>query len=126
RAIVRARPIRNTVQLATLISACLGGRRGNLRGSSRKRGGARWTGARAIHATRIHPATRTFQALRIAVNNELGALSEFLRHVPGCLSVGGRVVIISFHSLEDRIVKQQFREWERAGEMVLLTRHVVP
>jgi 16S rRNA (cytosine1402-N4)-methyltransferase len=58
---------------------------------------------------KIDPATRTFQALRIAVNNELGKLEEFLKILPICLTVGGRALIISFHSLEDRLVKQTFR-----------------
>ncbi|MFA5536577.1 MAG: 16S rRNA (cytosine(1402)-N(4))-methyltransferase RsmH, partial [Bacillota bacterium] len=56
----------------------------------------------------LHPATRTFQALRIAVNNELGVLSETLKKVANFLNPGGRLVIISFHSLEDRLVKQNF------------------
>ena len=63
----------------------------------------------------IHPATRVFQALRIAVNDELGALQRFLSILPMCLKPGGRVGIISFHSLEDRPVKQAFRNrdvWE--------------
>jgi 16S rRNA (cytosine1402-N4)-methyltransferase len=63
--------------------------------------------------------------LRIAVNHELDSLDQFLRVVPGCLSAGGRLVIISFHSLEDRIVKRQFQSWQREGTMRTLTRHVV-
>jgi 16S rRNA (cytosine1402-N4)-methyltransferase len=60
----------------------------------------------------IDPATRVFQALRIAVNDELGALDRFLAVLPKCLKPGGRVVIISFHSLEDRRVKHTFRDRE--------------
>ncbi len=59
---------------------------------------------------RIDPATRTFQALRIAVNDELGALRDILQSLPRCVRPGGRVAIISFHSLEDRLVKQAFRD----------------
>jgi len=123
RAIVRARPIRNTKELAELIAACLGGGRDSSRRHYRRRGGS-GAGARTIKVP-IHPATKTFQALRIAVNHELDHLAAFLHHVPECLSAGGRVVIISFHSLEDRIVKRQFQDWQRNGRMRTLTRHVV-
>jgi len=60
---------------------------------------------------RIHPATRTFQALRIAVNQELENLKVFLVHAIDCLKPGGRLCIVSFHSLEDRIVKEHFKAW---------------
>jgi 16S rRNA (cytosine1402-N4)-methyltransferase len=62
---------------------------------------------------RIHPATKTFQALRIAVNDELSSLHRVIQEGVGCLKEGGRFVILSFHSLEDRIVKNQFRSWEK-------------
>lgn len=90
RAIVRARPLRTTVELAGVIARAGGGRR-----------------------RRIHPATRTFQALRIAVNDELGALRDALSQAVDVLGRGGRLVAISFHSLEDRIVKQFFQQESR-------------
>jgi 16S rRNA (cytosine1402-N4)-methyltransferase len=90
RAIVdarRRRPLRTTDELATLVAGAVGGR-----GSQR-----------------IHPATRTFQALRIAVNDELGQLERFVEPAVRALRPGGRIAIISFHSLEDRIVKHSLR-----------------
>jgi len=74
---------------------------------------------------RIHPATRTFQALRIFVNRELDDLKALLEAAPQILKPGGRVVVISFHSLEDRIVKDAFREGDRAGYFRLLTKKPV-
>src|SRR6202050_707997 len=95
RAIVRSRPIRTTKQLVEVVSAA----------------------ARSMNQKheRIHPATRTFQALRIFVNRELDDLKALLEASPGVLKPGGRLVVISFHSLEDRIVKDAFRESGNKG-----------
>jgi 16S rRNA (cytosine1402-N4)-methyltransferase len=72
--------------------------------------------------SRVHPATRVFQALRIAVNRELSELEKFLHEAPHWLEPAGRLVIISYHSLEDRLVKHQFLSWEKAGVMRRLTK----
>ena len=75
----------------------------------------------------LHPAARTFQALRILVNDELGSLRELLRVAPYCLRPGGRIGIISFHSGEDRLVKQSFRDGVRNGIYQTATKNpIVP
>jgi 16S rRNA (cytosine1402-N4)-methyltransferase len=74
---------------------------------------------------RIDPATRTFQALRIWINRELDSLDTFIGDAVSALRPGGRVAIISFHSLEDRIVKHTFRAFDRDGRVRLLTRRPI-
>jgi 16S rRNA (cytosine1402-N4)-methyltransferase len=97
----RTRRIRTTTELARVISEAVP--------------------PRARHG-RLHPATRVFQALRIAVNDELAALEEILADLPGLLNPGGRAVIITFHSLEDRLVKRAFAEGAREARWTLLTK----
>jgi 16S rRNA (cytosine1402-N4)-methyltransferase len=103
RAIVRARPITTTAELARVVSAA----------------------APSMKGDKIHPATRTFQALRIRVNNELGEIRTLLESAPSLLKPGGRLVVISFHSLEDRIVKDAFREAGRNKVFEVLTKKPV-
>jgi 16S rRNA (cytosine1402-N4)-methyltransferase len=103
RAIVRSRPIQTTAQLAEVILAA----------------------ARPMKHERIHPATRTFQALRIFVNHELVDLRALLEAAPRTLRPGGRLVVISFHSLEDRIVKDALREGAKQGRYRLLVKKPV-
>jgi 16S rRNA (cytosine1402-N4)-methyltransferase len=98
RAIVRARPIRSTLHLADVVE-------------------------RAVPRTgRLHPATKTFMALRMAVNDEPGELRRLLDAGPELLATGGRMVIISFMSTDDREVKERFRDLGRAGRARILTR----
>jgi 16S rRNA (cytosine1402-N4)-methyltransferase len=101
RAIVRARPIRSTAHLAQIIESA------------------------APRAGRLHPATQTFMALRLAVNEEQQELDALLEIAPGLVKPGGRIVIISFMSLEDRKVKQKFQSLARDGKVRILTKHVV-
>jgi 16S rRNA (cytosine1402-N4)-methyltransferase len=103
RAIVRSRPIRSTEHLATVVA------------------GARKMGGRQ----RLHPATKTFLALRIAVNRELEELGQFLGRTPATLNSEGRMVVLSYHSLEDRLVKHSFQEQSRAGVLRILTKKAV-
>ena len=103
RMIVRARPIRDTAHLATVVAG------------ARKQWGRQ----------RLHPATKTFLALRIAVNREMEALGQFLSRTPATMNSGGRWVVLSYHSGEDRLVKHAFQEGERQGTLKVLTKHVI-
>jgi 16S rRNA (cytosine1402-N4)-methyltransferase len=107
RAIVRARPIKTTAQLAKVLSACA-----PMMKSDRGR-------------HQIHPATRIFQALRIYVNAELNEIEALLQAAPRLLKPGGRLVVISFHSLEDRLAKDALREGARQEIFEVLTRKPV-
>jgi len=99
RALVRARPIRSTLHLANVVE-------------------------RAVPRTgRLHPATKTFMALRMAVNDEPGELDRLLVLPPDLLAHRGRMVVISFMSIDDRKVKQRFRELGREGRARVLTKH---
>ena len=101
RAIVRARPILTTGRLAQVVEQA------------------------APRTGRLHPATQTFMALRLKVNEEFEELEEMLRTVPGRLRSGGRFVVLTFMSAEDRKVKQAFQGLAREGYGTILTKHVV-
>jgi 16S rRNA (cytosine1402-N4)-methyltransferase len=103
RAIVKARPIRDTAHLATVVAG------------ARKQWGRQ----------RLHPATKTFLALRIAVNRELEELGQFLSRTPATLNSGGRWVVLSYHSREDRLVKRAFQDGVKEGTLKVLTKHVI-
>jgi 16S rRNA (cytosine1402-N4)-methyltransferase len=103
KAIVRARPLRDTAHLATTVAG------------ARKQWGRQ----------RLHPATKTFLALRIAVNREMEELGQFLSRTPATMNSGGRWVVLSYHSREDRLVKRAFQEGERVGSLRVLTKHVI-
>ena len=107
RAIVRARPITTTAQLARIVAAAAPAMKSD----------------RGRHT--LHPATRTFQALRIYVNAELEEIDALLEAAPRLLKPGGRLVVISFHSLEDRRAKDSLREGARQGIYEVLTRKPV-
>ena len=99
RAIVRARPLRSTLHLADVVE-------------------------RAVFRTgRLHPATKTFMALRMAVNDEPGELGRLLEIGPGLLKSGGRMVVISFMSSDDRMVKERFKVLGQAKQATILTKH---
>ena len=103
RAIVRARPIRDTEHLATVVAG----------------------GRKARGRQKLHPATKTFLALRIAVNREEEELEQFLSRTPATLNSGGRWIVLSYHSLEDRQVKRAFQDLARHGGFHVLTKKVI-
>ncbi|MGA9586712.1 MAG: 16S rRNA (cytosine(1402)-N(4))-methyltransferase RsmH [Terracidiphilus sp.] len=103
RAIVRGRPVTTTGQLSRIVASA----------------------APAMKQDKIHPATRTFQALRIYVNRELDEIRELLEAAPKLLKPSGRLVVISFHSLEDRIAKDILREYAHQGIVQILTKKPV-
>jgi 16S rRNA (cytosine1402-N4)-methyltransferase len=103
RSIVRARPIRDTEHLATTVA------------------GGRKVGGRQ----KLHPATKTFLALRTAVNREEEELGQFLSRTPATLSPGGSWIILSYHSIEDRLVKHAFQDLARQGSIRVLTKKVI-
>ncbi len=103
RAIVRSRPIRDTAHLATVVA-----------GARKARG-----------RQKLHPATKTFLALRIAVNREEEELEQFLSRAPATLNSGGRLVVLSYHSLEDRLVKHAYQRLAREGNFRVLTKKVI-
>jgi len=103
RRIVRGRPIRDTEHLATVVA-----------GARKQRG-----------RQKLHPATKTFLALRIAVNREMEELEQFLSRTPATLAPAGRWVMLSYHSLEDRLVKHAFQGLAREGAVKILTKKVI-
>ena len=103
RSIVRARPIRDTAHLATVVA-----------GVRKARG-----------RQKLHPATKTFLALRIAVNREEEELGQFLSRTPATLNPGGRWIVLSYHSLEDRLVKHAFQRLAREKSVRVLTKKVI-
>jgi 16S rRNA (cytosine1402-N4)-methyltransferase len=103
RAILRARPIRDTQHLATVVA-----------GVQKVRG-----------RQKLHPATNTFLALRTAVNREEEELEQFLSWTPATFSIGGRWIVLSYHSLEDRLVKRAFQKFEREKNFQILTKKVI-
>jgi len=103
RAIVRARPIRDTEHLASIVAG----------------------GRKARGRQRLQPATKTFLALRIAVNRESEELGQFLSRTPATLNSGGRWIVLSYHSLEDRLVKHAFQDLAREGSFQVLTKKVI-
>jgi 16S rRNA (cytosine1402-N4)-methyltransferase len=101
RAIVRARPVHTTAHLARVIEQAV------------------------PRTSKLHPATQTFMALRMAVNDEQGELDRLLEIAPDLVKSGGRIVILTFMSLEDRKVKQSLQALARAGRAITLTKHVI-